>query len=170
MPRLDLCADRIQIGSNASSVMLKSVSRTGTIRFLLQINSVRADCIGMISSVPRFRRVHCWIAVDRCRVNDRFERGELRMNADLNRVCILVRKFELIGRVDLRLELDRFDRRTFEPQNLRAIAARRAIGVTPCICSERVSARGCIAAKLFAAPPRYQDRLARYRLSSDAAS
>jgi len=55
-------------------------------------------------------------------------RGELRMNADLDRVCILVRKFKLIGRVDLRLELDRFNGRTFQPQNLRAIAARRAIG------------------------------------------
>ena len=47
-----LGADRVEDGSNASSVMLNSVTRTGTMRFLLQTNSVSGASIGTISSVP----------------------------------------------------------------------------------------------------------------------
>jgi len=52
MPKLTLARIGLSAGSNASSVMLKSVSRTGTIRLLLQMNSGSADIIGRISSMP----------------------------------------------------------------------------------------------------------------------
>ena len=50
MARIGLSA-----GSNASSVMLKSVIRTGTMRLLLQTKSVSGASIGAISSVPELR-------------------------------------------------------------------------------------------------------------------
>src|SRR6185503_6981345 len=46
----------LSAGSNASSVTLKSVMRTGTIRCELQTNSVSADCMGTSSIVPRAAR------------------------------------------------------------------------------------------------------------------
>ena len=52
MPRLTLARIGFSAVSKASSVMLKSVMRTGTMRFLLQTNSDSADSIGTISSVP----------------------------------------------------------------------------------------------------------------------
>ena len=81
----------------------------------------------MISSVPDFGERVVGLQLLAARINDRFERRELGMNSDFDRVGILIRKLELIGRVDLRLELDRFDRRPFEPQNFRAIAAASAL-------------------------------------------
>ena len=64
-PEADLGLDRIEQRMKASSVMLKSVRRTGMIRFLLQIKRVSADCIGMISSVPDFESAlfdwSCWL-------------------------------------------------------------------------------------------------------------
>src|SRR5678816_2521862 len=45
------------------------------------------------------------------------------MNPNLDRVRILIRKLQLVGRIDFRIELDCLDRRSLEAQNLRAIAA-----------------------------------------------
>ena len=50
---------------------------------------------------------------------------QLRMNAQLCRVWILVGKLQLIGCVDLRIELDRLHRRSLQAQRLRAVAALR---------------------------------------------
>ena len=48
------------------------------------------------------------------------------MNPERGRIRVLLRKLELIGRVDLGLELDRLDRRPFQAQRFRAISALRA--------------------------------------------
>jgi len=52
MPKLTLARIGLSDGSKASSVTLKSVIRTGTIRLLLQIKSGSADIIGKISNMP----------------------------------------------------------------------------------------------------------------------
>jgi hypothetical protein len=51
-PRLTLARIGFKSASKASSTALMSLSRTGTMRFLLQTNSVSGTCIGAISSVP----------------------------------------------------------------------------------------------------------------------
>ena len=52
MPRLILARIGLSFVSNASSVIEKSVMRTGTMRELLQTNNVSGDSIGRISSIP----------------------------------------------------------------------------------------------------------------------
>ena len=71
------------------------------------------DCDSAFSaSSSRLRRVH-----------QAFQRRELRRDAELHRVRVLLRMLERIGRVDLGFELDRLDRRTLEAERLRALAA-----------------------------------------------
>ena len=57
------------------------------------------------------------------RIDDRFQRRELRVNAELGRRRVLIRKLQLIGRIDLDVELDRLDRRPGQPHRFRAVAA-----------------------------------------------
>ena len=56
-------------------------------------------------------------------MNEHFEHRQLRLDAQLHRVRILIGKFQLVGGVDLGVELDRLHRRPLQPQRLRAIAA-----------------------------------------------
>ena len=55
-PRLIFARIGLSDGSNASSVMLNSVTRTGTMRVLLHTNSVSGGSMGTISSVPALAR------------------------------------------------------------------------------------------------------------------
>ncbi len=48
----DLGADRVELRVEDSSVMSRSVMRTGVIRWALQANTVSAESIGRISIVP----------------------------------------------------------------------------------------------------------------------
>ena len=57
------------------------------------------------------------------RIDERLERRELRLDAERDCVGVLVGILELVGRVDLGLELDRLDRRALQPERLRAVAA-----------------------------------------------
>src|ERR1044071_2339283 len=57
------------------------------------------------------------------RIDNRLEGRELRMNPELNGILVLVGKFELVRRIDLRVELDRLHRRAGQPQRIGSIAA-----------------------------------------------
>src|SRR6185503_18536570 len=55
------------------------------------------------------------------RIDDCFERGQLRIDARLSSVGILIRKLQLIGRVNLDIDLYCLDRRPREAQRIRAV-------------------------------------------------
>ena len=122
-PRLTLARIGFSAASNASSVIENSVTRTGTTRLLLQMNSTSGASGGRISSVPpRASRV------DRQQLGDcsgspapRAPRAAARCRPPT--AWVLVGEFELVGRVDLGVELDRLDRRTLQAERLRALAA-----------------------------------------------
>ena len=114
----DLGADRVEVGSNASSVTLKSVTRTGTMRFLLQTNSASGASHRHDLQRARLRQRVVRLQLRAGRVDDRLQRGELRQDAELGGVGVLVRELELVGGVDLGFELDGLDRRPLEPQRL----------------------------------------------------
>ena len=67
-PRLTLARIGLRFGSKASSVIDRSVTRTGVTRLLLHTNNVNGDTIGAISSVPllpkRFRSLSCVLVGD----------------------------------------------------------------------------------------------------------
>ena len=110
-------------GSNASSVIENSVTRTGTTRLRLQMNSTSGASGGRISSVPlALCAATASNSVD-ARVDQRLEHRELRRDAERDGVGVAVGEFELVGGVDLGVELDRLDRRPLEPERLRALAA-----------------------------------------------
>ena len=69
------------------------------------------------------------------RVDERLERRELRVDAELDRVRVRLGIVELVGRVDLGLELDRLDRGALQPQRLRAVAAALAAAPAPAACA-----------------------------------
>ena len=62
------------------------------------------------------------------RVDQRLEHRELRRDAEIHRSGVAVGKLELVGGVDLGLELDALDRRALEPERLRALAGAVAAG------------------------------------------
>src|ERR1043166_9188003 len=57
------------------------------------------------------------------RINNRLEGRELRIYSELNGILILLGKFQLVRRIDLRVELDRLHRRAGESQRVGSIAA-----------------------------------------------
>ena len=65
MLRLTLARIGLSIGSKASSVMLKSVTRTGAMRDLLHTNSTSGVSMGRISSAPDCESAlfesRCWL-------------------------------------------------------------------------------------------------------------
>ncbi len=110
-------------GSNASSVIVNSVIRTGATRFLLQTKSVSGAIAGAISSVPlRDRRFSSlsWALVGEINASSTVR---LRMNADLGGAAVAA--LEQVGGVDLDLELEGLDRGPLQPQRLGAIGGCR---------------------------------------------
>ena len=117
MPRLTLARIGLRAASNASSVMENSVTRTGTIRFLLQTKRVSADSIGTISSVPAAARALLASSCRAGRIDHRLqgcERGKMPTSVRFG----TGRGLELVRRVDLGVQLDGLRRRALEPQRL----------------------------------------------------
>jgi len=87
------------------------------------MKSTSGDSGGRISSVPPRGLSGHGQQLGDARVDERFERGELRRDAVGHRVGVVVREFELVRGVDLGLELDRFDGRPLQAKGLRTLAA-----------------------------------------------
>ncbi len=122
-PRLTFARIGLRLTSNASSVTERSVTRTGTTRCLLQTNSVSGASSGSTSSTPgRGERV-VRLQVVGARLDQLLEHRELRVDSERDGDRVRVRVVELLGRVDLRLELDRLDRRPLQPQRLGLVGA-----------------------------------------------
>ena len=111
MPRLTLARIGLSAVSKASSVTLSSVMRTGTTRLLLHTNSVERRLHRR--DLQRAERREHVVGDQPCarRVHQRLEHGELRLNAVLHGDRVQFRELELIGGIDLGVELDGLDRR-----------------------------------------------------------
>jgi hypothetical protein len=70
--------------------------------------------------------------------DDRLQRCELRKDAELEGVRVLVRELELVRRVDFSVQLDRLNWRPLEAQDLGAIGAVRCRGLDLEAAAERV--------------------------------
>ena len=102
----------LRLTSKASSVIERSVTRTGTTRCRDQTNSVSGCSIGRISRVPGpGQRVVVLEGVG-AGLDQRLERGQVGVDAEFHRRAVLVRVLEVVGGVDLGLDLDRLDRGT----------------------------------------------------------
>ena len=94
----------LRLTSKASSVIDRSVTRTGTTRWRDQTNSVSGCSIGRISSVPEPARAWLLEGVG-AGLHQRLERGELRGGCRARVVgAVLVGVLERVGGVDLGLE------------------------------------------------------------------
>ena len=76
----------------------------------------------MISSVPALAIASSASSVSTVGIDQHLELRELRMQAVLHRQRILVGKFELVGGVELGLDLDGLDRRPAQAQRIDAHA------------------------------------------------
>ncbi len=109
--------------------MEKSVRRTGTIRLLPQTKRVSGASMGAISSVPELASESTRSSCGAGGIDQRLQHRELRLDAALHRRAILIGEFQLVGGVDLGVELDGLDRRSLEAQRLRPLPGLRARGL-----------------------------------------
>ena len=87
--------------SKASSVMLKSVMRTGMMRVAFHTKTASGDCIGMISMRAESVSASLTIRSMLDGIDQHLQRRELRLDADGERQRILGRRGQLVGGVDL---------------------------------------------------------------------
>ena len=141
----------------ASSVTLNSVRRTGSARLGPQTKRVKGAVGGMTSMVPAASSAVLAITRQLFGIDQHLQRRELRVDAHADGRS--PRPLELVGGVDLDLQLDGLHRRALQAQGLRAVPLAAARSAPPACAS---ACPGCTGRRSRAAPdPRCRSRRSR---------